>query len=653
MRHLWVFSVPLALLCASLAGSGAGCAQAGLEAPRETTVSAANDDAGASSGSDAGAGDLDALAQIPVNPINWPIFGEQANCSDAGPSVGLSPLRRISRVEYDNMVRDLLGDTTRPATQFVAESPLANGVNFLANTYTFVTSPLIVQQYLQAAETLAQNAASVSDAATGGLSWLLGTVPGTSCANMQQTDACAQAFIDYFANKAFRGQYDSTESGELMNIYTAAKAQFPQAGFVTGLQAVITTVLTSPRFLFVLEFGAPNPTGSVALLAPNELATRLSLFLWRSLPDDTLLQAATNNQLSTPDQIEQEVVGYMLTATNADGSLKAADALHDFARQWMELENTPSVTKDTQFTRWSATVASDMVEETLTTLASEVLTENSGSGATLTELLTSGESYINSDLASFYGVSLSAAPDGGFVKTSVNPLSLPSPVRAGILTNGSVMATQAHTTLTSPTLRGLLVREQVLCDPIPPPPAGGVPLPDGAVVPIGSPPASLPPDETTRQVDELTHMSETTTCFGCHTEMDPIGFGFGNLDATGAYQATDSNGLDAGPDGAAFPPIDASSSINPLGNEPLIPFNGPVDMANKLASDTQVAECYALQEFRYALSRVETNSDVCSAQQIYDSFSASGQMLQNVLIALVRSDSFRYRNVETPGSACQ
>jgi Protein of unknown function (DUF1592)/Protein of unknown function (DUF1588)/Protein of unknown function (DUF1595)/Protein of unknown function (DUF1585)/Protein of unknown function (DUF1587) len=623
-RHASIVSLLIALPIAALGGSGAGCAKAGL---------ASGD--GTMPGSDGGGvvglfGDGGGPQPIPVCVRGTLLMTDPSQCTAGATSVGPSPLRRISRVEYNNMVRDLLGDSTHPADQFVSESPLANGVNFNSNTYTYVTDTLIPQQYLQAAETLAAGAVGQNQ-----LQSLMNGVPANACAN--HDDNCAQAFIDWFANRAFRGQYDSTESSALMGIYSTTKAQFD---FATGIQAVITAVLTSPRFLFVFEFGAPGNSGAAMPLSPYEIATRLSLFLWRSFPDDALLQAAASNQLGTPDQIQSQATR-MLGVKNGDGSLKAADALYDFVTQWMELENTDSVTKDTQFASWSASLADGLKQETLHTFANEVLVENNGAGASLNDLLTSDQSYINTAVAKFYGVS--GGDDSYKTKTGVNPSSLPSPIRAGILTNGSVMATQAHTTLTSPTLRGKLVREQVLCDPMPPPPA--------AVnnKPIPPPAANLSGGLSTRQQDEQVHLTHDMICFNCHQYMNPIGFAFGNFDTTGAYQATDSNGADSG----TFPEIDASSVVNPMtADETTIAFGGPVDLANKLAGDPLVAACFALQEMRYALGRIEGLEDACSAQQIYQAFKAGNLNLQGVLMAIVRSDSFRFRSSNDPSASC-
>jgi hypothetical protein len=131
--------------------------------------------------------------------------------------------------------------------------------------------------------------------------------------------------------------------------------------------------------------------------------------------------------------------------------------------------------------------------------------------------------------------------------------------------------------------------------------------------------------------------------------MNYIGFAFGNLDTTGAYQATDSNGGNAG----SYPSIDPSGTIFPMNSdETTITFTGPVDLASKLASDPQVSQCYALQELRYALGRIEAPSDACSAQQVYQQFQQGNFNLQSVIVALVRSDAFRYRSLNTPNQAC-
>jgi hypothetical protein len=576
------------------------------------------DDAAASDGgpADGSTGALPAPA-----PMGVALFAAACNAASA-PAVDWSPMRRISRVEYDNMVRDLLDDNTHPARDFPPESPLASGVNFQDNTYQGV-STLIVQDYAQAAETLAQNA--VSSPTT-----LARILP---CQTQDQ--ACATQFIESWANLAFRGQLDATAEASLMQLYADTAAQFD---FATGIQAVIMAVLESPRFLYVLEAG--GPAASVVPLTPYELAARLALFLWRSVPDATLMQAAHDGQLATAAQVQAQ-------ATRMLADPKARDALDDFATQWMQLQATPALGKDTQYSFWNGDpkLGAEMADETRTNVEQTVL-----GGGTLTDLLTSPSSYINGDLARFYGngrgnssVSLGSGPsvtvndgtisDTLFVKTAI-------PHRAGVLTNAGVLATQAHTSLPSSVLRGKLVREQVLCDAISPPPPG-----------IPAPASSVPDGGTTRSVLEA-HFDHPP-CSTCHQAMDPIGLGFGFFDATGAYQPDDANGATSVPNGG-FPAIDATGEVKPQApGELSASFDGAADLATQLAGAAQTQQCFALQTMRYALSRVETAADACSARAVLDAFSSSQLGLQSLLVAIAGSDAFRNRAAPAPGGACK
>jgi len=243
--------------------------------------------------------------------------------------LGRTPLRRISRNEYNNMVRDLLGDTTRPADAFVSEQKVAG---FNSNSGAPVNA-LIARQYLEAAEALAATATSPDTLST--------RVP---CA-AQADDACARSFIADFAGRAFRGQLDASGSAALLALHQEVAAQFD---FAAGIQAIITSVLTSPRFLFVLELDEPGVAagGAVVPLSGFEVATRLSLYLWRSLPDAPLLEAAAAGQLATADQIEAQ-------ARRMLADPKAADGVDAFANQWLEIENLDYVMRDVPADAWS------------------------------------------------------------------------------------------------------------------------------------------------------------------------------------------------------------------------------------------------------------------------------------------------------------
>jgi hypothetical protein len=333
-----------------------------------------------------------------------------------------------------------------------------------------------------------------------------------------------------------------------------------------------------------------------------------------------------------------------MLAKPASGTWKALDAMDDFTTQWMQLQATPTLGKDSQYAAWSADpkIGAELQDEALTDVAQTVLAENGG----LDDLLTSPSSYIDAHLASFYRVSTgsgasgaaSVTVDDAFLaqdQTTFTKTDLTSASRAGILTSAGVLATQSHTTLPSTVLRGKLVREQVLCDEIPPPPPN-----------VPPPPATRPDGGTTRSLFEA-HAS-TPGCVSCHQYMDPIGFGFGHFDATGAYQAFDQNGYDAGP------PLDVTGQINPMGTGDLSgAFDGAKDLAARLAAAPQVSACFAVQQLRYALSRIETKDDACSAQKAYAAFTGAKLNVQALMTAIVQSDAFRYRSGFTAGASCQ
>ena len=525
-------------------------------------------------------------------------------------------MRRLSRIEYDNMVRDLGLDpnNTQPATQFVTEQKIDNGKagNFNTNAYATISGTLINQQYLEAAETLATATVANSNALTA-------LLPSSSCGT--KNAACASAFITTWANRAFRGQLDAGETTALNTLYTTVSAQFD---FATGIQAVIEAVLTSPRFLFVLEFGQPSadPSAAAVPLTPMELATRLALYLWRSIPDQTLIDAA--NGVNGAHLTSASDVATQATRMLTDA--KAKSALSDFADQWLDIENMNAVTKDTQFTKWTASVAADLHTESLTTFTQAVLGSSS-----YTSLLTSGSSYINGDLASFYG--LSGSPTFS-TATTVNTAANP---RTGILSQGSVLAMHAHTSLPSPTKRGRMIRQQILCEEVPDPPAsvGGVPIPPPpAAITTGTTRARLPASRDRR----------TQQCNNCHQYMDWIGFGFDNYDATGSYITQENRSTSTRAD-----------SSSPTRARPTSPEPSPsmTDMITQLSTSDQVNQCFALEEIRYALLRSETAEDACSAQQIYQAFSGSNFNLSKLLVAVVSSNSFMYRTPVNAGQACQ
>jgi Protein of unknown function (DUF1592)/Protein of unknown function (DUF1588)/Protein of unknown function (DUF1595)/Protein of unknown function (DUF1587)/Protein of unknown function (DUF1585) len=601
----------LALLTIGWCASFGGCA--GVKGGGASGTAGRNGDGVGGSGAAGGPGGAGPVITTPGAP-GISVIDNPTLCHAGTIAVGRAPLRRLSRVEYNNMVRDLGLDPTglRPADQFVSEQKIPG--NFNTNAYAAISGTLMNQQYLQAAETLA--ASAVSGANLAAL---------VSCAS-QANAACAQQFIGDFGQRAFRGQLDDTESSALLQLHGDVSAKFD---FSAGIQAVITAILTSPRFLFVLEFGDPGASGPAVALSPMEIATRLALYLWRSLPDQPLVEAATSGQLASAD-------GVAAQATRMLGDPRATDALQDFANQWLDVENMDAVTKDTQFTNWTPLLAHELHTETLTTFSASLTADDTD----YPSLLTSTSSYVNPDLAAFYSAGVPGTLGAtSYVKTPVGTSASP---RMGLLTQGSVLAMHAHTSLPSPTLRGRLIRQQLLCDQIGDPPAlvGGQPIPP--------PPATLPAGHTTRQ-QYMQHFSGNALCASCHQYMDYLGFGLDNYDATGAFITTE---------GGSTPtngtPVDSSGMFVATGATGLAgSFTGATDMITQLAASTQARACFALQEMRYAFGRVESPDDACSAAQVYRTFQMGAFNAKGLLVAIASSDSFRYRKPVNAGSACQ
>jgi hypothetical protein len=519
-------------------------------------------------------------------------------CDPTVLEVGPTPLRRLSRIEYNNAVRDLLGDTTQPAASFVAEEKV---LGFSSNSVTAVTE-VINEQYLDAALQIAERA--------------LPTLASRWPCVAQGGEVCARQVLHDLGRQAYRGALDSTEEDRLLALYTATATALDDAA---GLQASIAAILTSPRFLFTIELGAVGTTEAVVPLSQHETAARLAFFLWRSLPDETLLAAADRGELATAEQVEAQ-------ARRLFEDPKANDALDDFVQQWVRLENMAALNKSSMvYPEFSEALKQSLLQETLT-FYRETVRGPVGSVATL---LTSSQSYVNRQLAQqYYNVGSSAPDETSFVLTELN--SDPNnPRRAGLLTQGSVLAMQAHPTRASPVHRGKLVREQLLCQPLPPPPPNVKnTLPEGQQ------------GEVTRDV--FSQHATDPSCAGCHRLMDPIGYGFGHYDGMGKY-LDDENGQ----------PIDANGEVVSAGPALDGPFSGAVELANKLASSGLVEPCFAVQLSRYALGRAETNSDACSLQASYAAFQNSGFQVRELMAAIARSDSFRLRRRVDAGLQCQ
>jgi hypothetical protein len=498
---------------------------------------------------------------------------------------GRSPLRRLSRTEYDNTVRDLLGDATRPARQFEPDT-LAEGFTNNADTQNVGTS--LAQQYLTAAEAL-------SVAATKNLSALMGCDPTSTAAT--GGDACVRGFLTRFGQRAWRRPLQPAELDALAAVYAKARADFDVP---TSVQTVLQVFLTSPNFLYRVELGAPDARAAGAKVVPLtswELASRLSYFLLGSMPDDALFQAASADALRTPDQVAAQARRLL-----AGGNGAVTDRIAQFFTEWMHLVNVASMQKDkTAFPSFTPTLGAAMLQETQTFVTRTIF----GGPGDLTTLLTAPYTYATPEIASLYGGATPAA-DG---KLMLDPKE-----RAGLLTQPALLATFAKGDSTDPVHRGKFVFESVLCGTVPPPPPN-----------INITPPTITPGTTARQ--RFAEHDSVQACAICHKFMDPLGLAFENYDGVGKWRDTEG--------GKA---IDASGMLQ--GTDVDGPFVGAVELAQRLAQSPRVSACAVRQLFRFGFGRFETPADAPTLDQLAGAFQTNRQKIVELLVALTQVPAF-------------
>lgn len=502
-----------------------------------------------------------------------------------------APQRRLTRFEYNNTVRDLLGTSQTPAEQFPVDE-VAGGFNNNASVLTI--SPLHAEKYLLAAESLA------AEAVAGDLSRLLPCDPAAVEGNVAQEEACARRFIEQFGRRAYRRPLAPADVDRLMRAYAAGRTD---GSLREGVEVVIRAVLQSPRFLFRLELRHDlDATSPRVRLDPYEIASRLSYLVWASGPDDELLAAAEAGLLETPAQLAERT-RQMLE------SPKARLAITEFYRQWLNLGKLETIVKEKgEFPGFDDALVAGMRAET-PAFIEHVLWSGDRK---LSSLLTLPVGFATEAVAQVYGVTV---PPGSSTPQLVD---LP-PERAGVLTQPAFLAVHAHPDQTSPVLRGKAIRQKFMCQEPPPPPDD----------------VDLTPPEGEQGVtarERFQQHASDSTCKGCHQLMDPIGFAFESFDSIGAFRTEEGGQV-----------IDTSGEMF-LSEDMDGPFVGVRELAEKLADSAQVRECLATQWFRYAAGRFEGAGDDCSVGALRAGFHGSEGDLVELIVATTQTEAFMYRS---------
>jgi len=506
------------------------------------------------------------------------------------------PLRRLTHQQYNNTVRDLLGDKTMPANRFPGED-FVNG--YLNQAEAQSVTPLLAEAYSSAAERLARGAFRF------GSMDLIPCEPGSP-----DDSACAGQFVQEFGARAFRRPLEDDEAVAFTKLMLD-EAQGQQS-FVAGAQLVVETMLQAPDFLFLIERG---PTGRAE---QYEAATRLSYLLWDSLPDDELFRAAGAGELGTAEGVARQARRMLL-------STDARTAAEEFLGQWMRFDRVLNSVKDAvKYKEFTPQVAEAMTEETRRLFADLVWSDRD-----FRKFFTARYTFANSFLTALYEMPPPPAP---FARVEYPAGS----DRAGVLGHGSFFVQTGKPDETSPTERGLFIREHFLCQQVPPPPPGvNASLPP---LPIDAKPL------TTREVLVQLHTTDAT-CASCHRLVDPIGFGFEKFDTTGrrretlpvTLRPTAQQRRDGVEPQQHKLPIDSSGEIAGLWDSK---FSSPSEASHILADSRVCQECIVKQYFRYAFGRHETAADRPTIDRVFRRFRDSDFRFRELIMALATSPAF-------------
>lgn len=577
--HSLKFSSLVSLLAAgALLSVACGTERGG--APLSPGAAASNGNGGAAvgaGGATASAGSNGAVIEVPKPGVLSP------------ESAGVMPLQRLTHREYSNTMAALLSDTARAGSEFAPDGPGPSGFEAPRTVATENA-----RSYMETAETLAAAALTAKSV----------VVPCTAPADTAAESTCVTSLVEDFGAKAYRRDLIQSEVDDLVKLFQSVRAL--GATFQESVTATVEAILQSPNLLYRWEIGDkpvvrdPENPALVALTA-DQLASRLSYFLWESPPDATLRMAAMSGELATAEGLKAQAVRLL-----ADGS-RARGALFSFHRQWLHMDNLEDLELP-------------FGEELENFVASVVV---AGDG-TLKSLLTAPHTFANASTAPEYGLTVNGA---GFAQVQLDPTE-----RLGVLMQLPFLRTNGNA---APVRRGLAVYKQLLCGSV------AVPQLDIPMVEADTPDSTL----TTRE--RFAKHSSIACATGCHGLFDPWGFSLENFDSLGRYRTeekgkpVDVTGLPQGPNGVI-------GGTTPKGN--ILPFKNGIEMVNALAASDEVSWCTARHWSRFLLGRMEGDADAGAVSNAYlaagyepDLLTPRPFSIKDFLTAIVGTKAFRFR----------
>ncbi len=517
-----------------------------------------------------------------VQQVTAAIQEELARFDCSQPRPGRVTLRRLNRAEYNNTIRDLVGIDFRPADDFPSDD-VGEGFDNIGDVLSI--PPLLLEKYLAAAEAVVSQALEDDT----GKSYLL------SAGDDWDETAVVRQNLALFASRAYRRPATDDELDRLLGLikYVRGRGGSPQQAYRAALHAI----LSSPHFVFLVEQGPEKSLDGVQELNDYQLATRLSYFLWSSMPDKALFELAEKGSLRDRRVLEAQVLRML-----ADE--KSAALVENFAGQWLQLRDLRNLHPDREkFPDFDDELRTAMLRETQVFFEAIMREDRS-----VLEILGADFTFVNGRLARHYGMD-------GIEGDEFQRVSL-SGRRRGVLTHASILLLTSNPTRTSPVKRGKWIMENILGVPPPPPPEGVEELEEDAEV-LGS------------MRERLEQHRTNESCAVCHRRMDPIGFGLENFDAIGAWRDRDGR----------FE-IDASGNL--LGGRQ---FDGPHELMTILIEEKQgeFCRCLARKMLTYALGRGLTNHDRCAIDEITKQLEKRNFRFSALVSAIVNSDPFTLR----------
>lgn len=496
---------------------------------------------------------------------------------------GASPrLWRLTAVQYQNAVKDLLNVTVTVPLPADDAGTFGNRADLLD------VSPELLQAYADAAEAVANQT----------MTQLASLLP---CQPADPGNAtCVASFIRAFGARAWRRPLADDEVASLQKLYTTLTASYDGSA---GLSAVLQAFLTSPKFTFRSEIGDPIG-GNKRRLTAFEIATALAFTYWNTTPDAALTSAATAGKLSAPADIEA-------MARTMLGDPRARETTTDFIERWLGIQSVETATKSTKvFPPYSPALMQSMAAEARL-FAGSTLWDGSGG---VRALLTATTTFVDQKTAPIYGV---AAPAAGAAPQAA---TLDPTQRMGILTQTAFLAAHASEDATKPVLRGQFVRQNLLCQDVPPPPPN-----------VKIDPATLDGTKLTARQRFTMHATDPS-CAVCHQLFDGLGFAFENYDGIGRYRTMD-NGL----------PIDASGTILQSGASTDPTFKNALELITSLAANAETYRCFSRKVFESTSGRTPVQTDAADLSRAHAAFAAAGYDVKTLLAALAASDGFLTR----------